>query len=53
MAFSIERVSAGRPSFFQVSNYDSVLRNVRKLNSLTLIYDIHSFRTLSLTLSFA
>ena len=42
MAFSMERVSAGSPSFFQVSSYDSVLKKVLKLNSLSLIMDSHS-----------
>jgi len=53
IAFSMDKVSAGRPSFFQVSSYDSVLKNVLKLNSLNLIIDNHSCNTFSLILSFA
>jgi hypothetical protein len=53
IAFSIDRESAGRPSFFQVSNWDSVLKNVLKLNSWILTADSHSFTVFSLTVSFA
>jgi hypothetical protein len=53
IAFSIDNVSAGNPSFFHVSSYDSVHKNVLKLNSYILVAYNHSLTFFSLTVSFA
>jgi len=50
-AFSIERSSAGRPSFFQVSNYCSVLKKFVNLKSYNLRADSQLLRVYSLTTS--
>jgi hypothetical protein len=53
IAFSIERLSAGSPSFFHVNISDSLDKKFLKLKSGDLKPESHPLSVFSLTVSFA